>query len=194
MTVTRVGRASVSDRRFPERDSLGSKRRFVRVARVSAGDAEFPAGSSDDRELMLQWLRYLRGAVLRKASGLTDEQARWRPEDRLISIVGIVNHLTRLEWRWIDGAFRGAEVYRTEAEFTPDDELSIDAAVRAYRNRAAETDSVVLGLGIEQRSDPSGWAGGHDLRFVLLHLINETARHAGHADATRELLDGATGE
>jgi hypothetical protein len=167
---------------------------LVRVARVSDDEPEFPAGSSDERELILQWLRYLRGAVLRKASGLTDEQARWRPEDRLISIVGIINHLTRLEWRWIDGAFRGAEVYRAEAEFTPDDELSIDAAVRAYRDRAADTDAVVLGMNIGQASDPSGWAGGHDLRYVLLHLINETARHAGHADATRELLDGVTGE
>ena len=40
----------------------------------------------------------------------------------------------------------------------------------------------------------TGWGAGHDLRFVLLHPINETARHAGHADATRELLDGSTGE
>jgi uncharacterized damage-inducible protein DinB len=164
------------------------------VVFVSDDDIGFPAGSSDDRELMLQWLRYLRGAVLRKASGLSDEQAHWRPDDRLISIVGIINHLTRVEWRWIDGAFQGAEVTRTESEFAPGPELSIGAAVRAYRDRAAETDAAVSAMKLDQRSDPSGWGEGKDLRWVLLHLINETARHAGHADATRELLDGTTGE
>ncbi len=43
-------------------------------------------------------------------------------------------------------------------------------------------------------SRPDSWGDGHDLRWVLVHLINETARHAGHADATREMLDGTTGE
>jgi hypothetical protein len=52
----------------------------------------------------------------------------------------------------------------------------------------------VRAIQLDQPSDPSGWGEGKDLRWVLLHLINETARHAGHADATRELLDGATGE
>jgi hypothetical protein len=49
-------------------------------------------------------------------------------------------------------------------------------------------------LKLTQQSDPGNWAEGHDLRWVVLHLINETARHAGHADATRELLDGKSGE
>jgi hypothetical protein len=49
-------------------------------------------------------------------------------------------------------------------------------------------------MSLEQFSDPTGWGEGMSLRWVLLHLINETARHAGHADATRELLDGSTGE
>ena len=157
-------------------------------------DIGFPVGSNDERELLLQWLRYLRGAVLRKAAGLNDEQARWRPEDRLISIVGIINHLTMVEWRWIDGAFLGAAVSRTESEFAPGPELSVDAAVRAYVTRAVETDAAVRAINLDQPSDPSGWGEGKDLRWVLLHLINETARHAGHADATRELLDGTTGE
>lgn len=154
----------------------------------------FPTGSTDERELMLQWLQYLRGAVLRKAAGLDDGQGHWRPEGKLISIVGIINHLTRLEWRWIDGAFHGAEVNRTESEFAPGPELAVQAAVGAYRDRAAKTDAAVRSMDLDQPSDSSGWGEGKDLRWVLLHLINETARHAGHADATRELLDGATGE
>ncbi|HTL83866.1 MAG TPA: DUF664 domain-containing protein, partial [Acidimicrobiia bacterium] len=62
------------------------------------------------------------------------------------------------------------------------------------RTRAAATDAAVRALPLNQPSPAESWAEGHDLRFVLLHLINETARHCGHADATRELLDGTTGE
>jgi uncharacterized damage-inducible protein DinB len=159
------------------------------------GDEEigFPVSSSDERDLLLQWLGYLRGAVLRNAEGLDDAQARWTPDGRLISILGIINHLTRVEWRWIDGGFGGAEVSRTDEEFRPPD-LTIDAAIAAYRARGRATDATVRSMSLALHSDPEGWGGGKDLRWVLLHLINETARHAGHADATRELLDGTTGE
>ncbi len=61
----------------------------------------------------------------------------------------------------------------------------------AYRQRAADTDAAVRSMSLTQASV---WDESKDLRWVLLHLINETARHAGHADATREMLDGTTGE
>lgn len=175
----------------------GPERRGDLTAYVGAvvnEDAPFPVGSEDEKELLLQWLAYLRGAVLRNLGGLDDAQARWQPDGRLIPLIGVVNHLTRVEWRWIDGGFRGEDVSRSEEEFRPGRELTLEAAVRAYRDRARATDRVVRSIPLSQRSDPAGWGEGHDLRFVLLHLINETARHAGHADATRELLDGSTGE
>ena len=152
----------------------------------------FPGGNPDERELLLSWLDYLRGAVLRKVEGLSDEDARWTPEGALISLLGLVNHLTHVEWRWIDGAMRGQEVSRHEAEFRPGPELTVAAAVGAYRARAAATDAYVRSR--PALTEPSRRGDATDLRWVLLHLINETARHAGHADATRELLDGTTGE
>lgn len=149
----------------------------------------FPGGTPDDIELYLNWLGYLRGAVLRKIDGLSDADAHWRPAGALNCLVGIVNHLTHVEWRWVDGSLLGAEVSRSEEEFSPD--LTVDAAVAAYRARGAATDTAVRSLPLTQ---PCLWGEDKDLRWVLLHLINETARHAGHADATRELLDGTTGE
>ena len=65
----------------------------------------FPYGSADERELFLNWLRYLRGAVLRKVEDLDDEAARWRPHGRLMPLLGIVHHLTGVESRWIDDGF-----------------------------------------------------------------------------------------
>jgi uncharacterized damage-inducible protein DinB len=152
---------------------------------------EFPGGTPDEVELLLRWLGYLRGAVLRKVEGVRNSDARWTPDGRLICLLGIINHLTHVEWRWIDGSMRGEEVSRTEEEFTPGDELTVDSAVAAYRQRAKDTDAAVRSMSLTQ---PSVWDAEKDLRWVLLHLINETARHAGHADATRELLDGTTGE
>jgi uncharacterized damage-inducible protein DinB len=152
----------------------------------------FPGGNHDELELFLSWLGYLRRAVLRKLGGLSDEDARWHPPGQLISLLGIVNHLTQVEWRWIDGTMLGHEVSRSEEEFTPGPELSLGAAVSEYRRRAAATDAAVRTIG--SLTQESAHRDGTDLRWVLLHLVNETARHAGHADATRELLDGTTGE
>jgi uncharacterized damage-inducible protein DinB len=155
-------------------------------------DAGFPTGTPDEVELYLRWLAFLRGAVLRKAAGLTDEQARWRPDGRLLPLIGIVNHLTGVEWRWIDGAMLGQPTDKPADEYDPPGSLTIRAAVAAYRGRAEATDAAVRALG--RPDTPSRLHDGTDLRFVLLHLVNETARHAGHADAVRELLDGTVGE
>jgi uncharacterized damage-inducible protein DinB len=157
-------------------------------------DAElgFPVGTPDERELLLRWLAFLRGAVIRKADGLGDEDARWTPDGKLISLIGIVNHLTGVEWRWIDGGMLGRDTTKRADEYEPGPELTLEAALAAYREQAGATDTVVRSM--PSLAAPCEWGEGTDLRWVLLHLINETARHAGHADATRELLDGTTGE
>jgi Protein of unknown function (DUF664) len=154
----------------------------------------FPLGTADERELLLRWLGYLRGAVIRKVEGLTDTGARWTPGGALIPLLGIVSHLTGVEWRWIDGGMLGAQVSRSETEFRPGPGLTVAAALDAYRQRAAATDGMVRAAPSLAEPCRRGEDSGRDLRWVLLHLINETARHAGHADAVRELLDGTTGE
>lgn len=151
----------------------------------------FPVGTSDERELLLSWLGYLRGAVIRKVEGLGEDEARWTPEGKLISLLGVINHLTNVEWRWIDGGMQGRPIARAETEFTPGNQVTVDESLDTYRDRGARTDAYVRSADL---SDPCLREEGADLRWVLLHLINETARHAGHADATRELLDGFIGE
>jgi uncharacterized damage-inducible protein DinB len=153
---------------------------------------EFPQGTEDERELLLRWLAFLRAAVLRKAEGVSDDEARWTPPGALIPLLGIVNHLTHVEWRWIDGGMRGEQTSRSEEEFRPGPGLTLTAAVAAYRERATATEAAVRDM--PSLTEPCRGREGTDLRWVLLHLINETARHAGHADAVRELLDGRTGE
>src|SRR5580700_9304434 len=76
----------------------GALSRSVR-AMARAPERDLPAGTPDERELLLGWLEWLREAVLGKIDGLNETEARWTPEGRLISLLGIVNHLTRVEWR-----------------------------------------------------------------------------------------------
>src|SRR4051794_17950618 len=106
----------------------------------------FPDGASDEIELFLRWLGFLRGAVLRKASGVTDEQARWRPDGKLLPLVGIVNHLTGVEARWIDREMLGEPVGKPDDEYDPPD-LPIADAIAAYRARAEKTDTAVQAIG-----------------------------------------------
>jgi uncharacterized damage-inducible protein DinB len=158
---------------------------------VKSSDIRFPTGSADDAELFVQFLSYVRGAVLRDVAGISDEQAHWTPDGRLISLVGILNHLTHMEWRWMDGGFEGADVHQSEDEFRPGPELTLEQAVAAYEARGAKTDGMIRSIPLTEVG--TGWAKDHDLRFIALHILDETARHAGHADAVREFIDDATG-
>lgn len=150
-----------------------------------------PPAGTDERESYLSWLAFLREAVMRNVEGLDEEAARWTPPGRLIPVLGVLNHLTHVEWRWIDGGFRGVEVSRSELEFRPDRRVSVPDLLDAYRRRGAATEQAVRAFDLDQMCalEPTV-----NLRWVLLHLINETARHAGHVDATREMLDGSRGE
>ena len=154
----------------------------------------FPSPDSDERELLLSFLAHQREKVVATTTGLTDEQARWRPDGKLISLIGIVNHLTQVEWRWIDGSLLRQKVFRTEEEFHPTDDRTLADVLGAYAQRAEATERAVRdasGLDAPCVARVPGFEG-MDLRFVLVHLIEETAHHAGHADSTREMLDGAT--
>ncbi|MGZ4677783.1 MAG: mycothiol transferase [Acidimicrobiia bacterium] len=101
-------------------------------------DVPFPPpgpvpASADERELLLSFLRHQRELVVSTAVGLTEEQARWQPDGRLIPIIGIVNHLTHVEWRWIDGGMRGERTSRSEAEFSQTSQSQDDGCFYARR-------------------------------------------------------------
>jgi hypothetical protein len=91
--------------------------------------------------------------------------------------------------RFVGDCVSGA-VGPREEEFFPSPELTVQVAVVAYRDRAAATNAVVRSTFFDTLCQLQA---GTTLRWVLLHLINETACHVGHADATRELLDGRVG-
>jgi uncharacterized damage-inducible protein DinB len=155
--------------------------------------ATFPRPTTDERDLLLSFLAHQREKVMATCAGITNAQAHWQPDGKLIPLIGIVNHLRSVEWRWIDGCYLRKPVSRSEEEFHPPAELTIAEALDVYRARAEKTDRIVRDApGLDAECFAPSVGDGMDLRFVLVHLIEETAHHAGHADSTREMLDGAT--
>jgi len=158
--------------------------------------------STDEREVLLHYVQRQRKLVVATAEGLTEDELRWTPDGKLLPIIGIINHLTTMEWRWIEGRYRQTPFPPRTEEFVVGPERSAAEVIAAYRDRAAATEAAVraaphLGvacLGCEGDGPPAhvllGLDAPVDLRWVLLHLVEETAHHAGHADATREMLDG----
>jgi len=155
----------------------------------------------DERQGLLAFLEHQRQALRHAAYGLSDDQARARPTSSGLSLGGLVKHLAYGECNWSDRIQAippgdgGFEEY-VESFVLSDDETLL-AVIHDYELASARTDSLIGGIdNLDRRvalpSEP--WFPDPEactLRWILLHLIEETARHAGHADIIRETLDGA---
>jgi uncharacterized damage-inducible protein DinB len=161
----------------------------------------------DERELLLAYINQQRDGIRFAAFGLTDEQARLTPTAGTLSIGGLVKHVTEMERGWIDmvlqrdrGGTREEQQAGYEDAFRLGPDETLAGALAALDDVAEETEVVVLGIVDLDRpvpvpqgvpwfpDDVEAWS----VRWVLLHLIEEIARHAGHADMVREAIDGAT--
>jgi uncharacterized damage-inducible protein DinB len=140
-----------------------------------------------------------RDVVLWKIEGLDDKQLRSRMTPSGTSLLGLVKHLAAVEYGWF------CETFGRETELLPFDEGDPDADLRvtpdestadiiAFYGRArSAADQVIDQLDLDDLG--TAWFGNQvSLRWVLIHMIEETARHAGHMDILRELIDGATGD
>ncbi len=161
---------------------------------------------ADERSGLLSFLAQCRYHLRLAAHGLTDEQALTRAARSELTVAGLLKHAALTERTWMDRCVQ-RERYPTAEErarafatsFVPDPGQGLAELLRLYDEVAAETEETVAGLELDAPvpvpgdapwwpADVTAWS----VRWVLLHLIQETARHAGHADLVREALDGAT--
>ena len=163
--------------------------------RVPRPDESTPA---DETTMLRGWLVHLRESAVFKLEGLNDKQLRWKPAPMANSLGGIVVHLGYAERFWVRVVFAGETIDTswTQDRFAPTfvvpDGWSVDDVVAFYRAETAATDAVLDGaasLDLPSRGEMRPTT----LRWVVTHLVEETARHVGHMDITRELLDGSTG-
>jgi Protein of unknown function (DUF664) len=166
---------------------------------------ESKAQGNDERSVLFGYLDYHRAVLARKAEGISDEQARLAacPPSEL-TLLGLIRHMTDVERIWFRRALVSEDappVYYGAAhpegdedgEWHPPPDATIAGALAAYwaeievanRNLAgASLDDVTQG-----EPDP-----GHSVRRMIVHMIEEYARHCGHADLLREAIDGVTGD
>jgi uncharacterized damage-inducible protein DinB len=152
------------------------------------------AAPLDEMPMARAWLQHLRDSAVFKLEGLDPQQLRWRPSPTANSLGVIVVHLGYAERLWIRAIFAGEEMdmgWRTHMFELPDG-WGYEEIVGFYREETARVDAV-LDRATSFDLPSAGDLRPTTLRWAVLHLIEETARHAGHMDITRELLDGSTG-
>ena len=167
-----------------------------------------PPDSGGEADQLSAFLDYQRATVLLKCDGLTGEQlGRAAVPTSGLTLGGVHNHLALVEDDWFRVRFLGEDPeppwdavdwesdpdweFRTAAETDPD-ELRERYRSACGRSRAVMRSTADLGrlsVAVSRRSG-NRW----DLRWILIHMIEETARHAGHADLLREAIDGTVGE
>jgi uncharacterized damage-inducible protein DinB len=165
-----------------------------------------PPPTGPELEQLTAFLDFQRETVLLKAEGLDAEALRRPLPPSSLTLGGLLNHLALVEDSWFRERFAGLpeqEVWAgvdweadPDFEFRTAADLAPDELRRRYRDACARSREVVARaegldqLGAQPRRDGTRW----DLRWLLLHMIEETARHAGHADLLREAVDGRVGE
>ena len=154
-------------------------------------DLKPPRGAGDEREVLLLLLQFQRDSVVRKVDGLDDEAARRSPVGSGTTLLWLVKHLAWAESLWVLQRFAGEPGSVGDDSVGPED--SVGSAIEAYRETWAQVDATVAASSLDDLCRNETNLPSVDLRWVLMHLLEETARHAGHADVLRELIDGQTG-
>jgi uncharacterized damage-inducible protein DinB len=158
---------------------------------------------SDERSGLLAYLAQQRDAVRFAAFGLTDEEARRTPTAGALSIGGLVKHVAAMERGWMDNVLvrsrSAAEEAAYDRGFTLGTDETLAGALADLEAAGRETEEIISGIADLGQAVPvpdAPWfpddVEAWSVRWVLLHLIEEVARHAGHADIVRESIDGAT--
>jgi uncharacterized damage-inducible protein DinB len=161
--------------------------------------------AAGELETLNSFLDFQRATMIRKVEGLTDEQAASQPvAPSTLSLSGLIKHLSLVEESWFQSVFAGGELGEpwSSAPFDDDKDWEFNSAsedrlsdlVEMYKSACEKSREVVASAdSLGEMSEKDTRRGKVSLRWILLHMIEETARHAGHADLIRERIDGATG-
>lgn len=162
-----------------------------------------PPTASDEKTTLVAFIDYHRQTLLLKCAGLTPQQLIARSvHPSSLSLLGLVRHLTEVEFGWLQQRFAGEpdrEIYGpgdADLEVTEADETSVAAAFALYAEQVTRSQQIVAAAELDAlTADAHPRTGEHfSLRWVLQHLLEEYARHNGHADLLREAIDGTVGE
>lgn len=156
------------------------------------------------KQTLHRYLQKTRAALLGKLDGLAERQARWPVTPTGTNVLGLVKHVAGVQVMYFGDVFGrplpdppawleaddGEDMYATADE-------TLDDVVAFHHRSAAHSDATIEALDLDARGVVPWWPEGHrdvTLHRILVHMAYETARHAGHADIVREMLDGLAGD
>ncbi|MET8980258.1 DinB family protein [Streptomyces sp. NPDC004539] len=159
-----------------------------------------PPWTADEPAALESWLDFHRATLELKCAGLDDEQVR-RPAAKPseLTLLGLVQHMAEVERNWFQRAFAGLDVpyvYEELTGYSLSPDRGLDEALTVWRREIARSRELVAGRSLGDLghiSDGPFTGTPLNLRWILLHMIEEYARHNGHADILREAIDGTTG-
>ena len=155
-------------------------------------DRKPPRLEGDERKTVLALLQYQRESLVRKVTGVDEAAARRPLVGSGTTLLWLMKHMARAESLWIQRRFAGGTVDLVDD--TVDTTDTVAAAVETYQTTWTRTDATVASAAsLDEPCRDVGDEAPVNLRWVLMHLLEETARHGGHADILRELIDGQTG-
>jgi hypothetical protein len=155
--------------------------------------------TGSEKETLVGFLDSNRAVMVWKLDGVSEEDARRPIVESGTSLLGLVKHLAWVERWWFDHNVAGNDVDfpwsddDPDADFRIEDDESIADIVALYESAVADSNAIVEGTDLDDLAELSAGGESRSLRWVVGHMIEETARHAGHADIVRELIDGETG-
>jgi uncharacterized damage-inducible protein DinB len=163
-----------------------------------------PPNAAEERPLLLAWLEYHRATLALKCDGLSDEQLRRRAvPPSTLSLLGLVRHMTDVERTWfrhsLGGEVAAPHYWSDESpdgDFDDVDQADVATDVAMWQAECDAARAIVEATpSLDELERREGRPGGPvSLRWILIHMIEEYARHNGHADLLRERLDGVVGE
>lgn len=165
---------------------------FRTLHRMHGTDA---AQRYSEHRVLPAYLSRVRDAVVSTTEGLREDDLRAPGVDSGTSLLGLVHHLTGVEQHWFRRVFLGEDLIADKSMTVPGDASSAEV-IAAYRDECARSDEIVHAhpdmLTMAAIPNP-GEPQIDPLRVIVVHMIEETARHAGHADILRERIDGTVG-
>jgi uncharacterized damage-inducible protein DinB len=157
-----------------------------------------PPLECDERTMLVAWLEYHRATLALKCDGLTDEQLRTRSvPPSALSLLGLVRHMAEVELNWFRFWLGGQEPnprYEGEEDFEVDG-ADVAEAFDYWRSECEHAREVLARFdSLDDVGAGQKPGAGFSVRWTLVHMIEEYARHNGHADLIRERIDGTTGD
>jgi uncharacterized damage-inducible protein DinB len=157
-----------------------------------------PPLAADEKTMLEAFLDYHRATLLMKVSGVSDDDLRRKPTVSSMTLLGLVKHIAYVERWWFQAVFAGQEVEFPWSDDDPDGDWRVEpddtteGIIELYKAEVQKSREIVAAASLDEMAKQ--FRLGRSLRWIVLHMIEETARHNGHADILREAIDGVTGE